>query len=181
MAGGPSGTLGLGNGMSVLCPTALMCMIGLDMTSLAYFRSSLLMLSGPQACPLFKAFSTFLTSACLTGDCRGLGLPVKGWSGSSPASVHCSLNHSWMTSSFPWSVTGKCSSELCTASGGLGPMIPRALADLNLFWQSSVVDMVSTSESACKIERSLKRLLIWRSVLLRSFRSVVRSLLLLLW
>ena len=84
LAGGPSGFLDLGNGMSVPCPTALiercflktelmMCMIGLDMTSLACFRSSLLMPSGPEACPLFKNFSALLTSASLTGACRGLG------------------------------------------------------------------------------------------------------------
>ena len=54
LAGGTGGFLGLSNAMSVPCPTALigrfflsntelmMCMIGLDMTSLAYFRSSLL-------------------------------------------------------------------------------------------------------------------------------------------
>ena len=93
---------------------------------------------------------------------------MKGWSGLLSGSVNCSLNHSCITSAFPWSVAVKCP-ELCTASGGFGPVIPRALAALNIFRQSSVVDMVSTSESACKIERSLKHLLIWSSILLCSF------------
>ena len=48
--GGPGGFFGLGSAMSIPCPTALiercvsktelmMCVIGLDMKSLAYFRS----------------------------------------------------------------------------------------------------------------------------------------------
>ena len=118
LAGGPGGFLCLGSGMSVAWPTALigrrfsktelmMCVIGLDMTSLAYFRSSLMMPSRPEVRPLFKDFSTFLASASLTGDCRDLGSLVKGCSGSSSGSVNCSLNHSWITSAFPWSVTVK--------------------------------------------------------------------------
>ena len=109
LAGGPDGFLGLGNATSVPCPTALigrylsktelmMCEIGLDMISLAYFRSSLLMPSGPEARMLFKAFSAFLTSASLTGDCRGLGSPVKRCSGSSFGSVNSSLNHKYQRS-----------------------------------------------------------------------------------
>ena len=82
---------------------------------------------------MLNAFSAFLTSVSFTGDCRGLGSPVKGWSGSLSESVNYSLNHSWIMSAFPWSVAVKCPSELCTASIGLGPVILRALAALNIF------------------------------------------------
>ena len=61
---GPGGFFGLGSAMSIPCPTALigrcvskteltMRVIGLDKTSLAYFRSSTLMPSGLEARPLF--------------------------------------------------------------------------------------------------------------------------------
>ena len=92
--GGPGGFFCLGSAMSIPCPTALigrcvlktelmMRIIGLDMTSLAYFRSSTLMPSGPEARPLFNALIALSTSASLTGACRGLGSPVKGYGGSS--------------------------------------------------------------------------------------------------
>ena len=63
--------------MSIPCLTVLigrcvsktelmMRVIGLDMTSLVYFRSSTLMPSGPETRPLFKALSALSTFASLT-------------------------------------------------------------------------------------------------------------------
>ena len=129
--GWPGGFFGLGSALLGRCVSKtelMMRVIGLDMTSLAYFRSSTLMLSGPEARPLFNAHSALSSSASLIGDCRGE--PVKGCSGSSFWSVNCSLNHSCIASAFPWAVAAKSPCELCTASDGVGPAILNALCQI---------------------------------------------------
>ena len=87
----------------VCCSNIMLTMLarGVEITLAAYFSSSLLMLSGPAACPFLRDFSALVISSAVTGWLRGHGLPINGSSGSSAGSESLCANHLPMASALP--------------------------------------------------------------------------------